>query len=59
LQEPAEEAAVMLLPTSGSTGLPKLTAYTNHGLLAQLMSTWSDHVVVHVTATIILSLVTQ
>ncbi|KAF9410655.1 hypothetical protein HW555_010315 [Spodoptera exigua] len=41
--ESSMDDPVMLLPTSGSTGLPKATIMTNRGLVAQLPSPWSYH----------------
>ncbi|XP_035448423.2 uncharacterized protein LOC118274812 [Spodoptera frugiperda] len=41
--EASMDDPVMLLPTSGSTGLPKATIMTHRGLVAQLPSPWSYH----------------
>lgn len=34
-------APLLLLPTSGSTGMPKAALYANYGVVAQLATTWS------------------
>ncbi|KOB71743.1 Uncharacterized protein OBRU01_13327, partial [Operophtera brumata] len=37
------DATVMMLPTSGSTGLPKATLMTHRGLVIQLPISWTYH----------------
>ncbi|KAI5631194.1 AMP-binding enzyme domain-containing protein [Phthorimaea operculella] len=40
--EVSPETDIVLLPTSGSTGLPKIAKLTSEGLVAQLPSVWKD-----------------
>ncbi|KAI5634000.1 AMP-binding enzyme domain-containing protein [Phthorimaea operculella] len=40
--EVSPKTDVVLLPTSGSTGLPKIAKLTSEGLVAQLPSVWGD-----------------
>ncbi|KAG6448441.1 hypothetical protein O3G_MSEX005489 [Manduca sexta] len=41
--ESSPDGTVMLLPTSGSTGMPKAALMSNKGLVAQLVAPWSYH----------------